>query len=912
MPKKSAKFLIIDGNALVHRAYHALPEMTTTDGRLVNAAYGFTSILLKVIKELRPDYLCATFDRHGESVRKASFADYKAQRVSQGEDFYQQFPIVEEILASFDIPVIDADITGYEADDVIGSIVTHNAVVNPDLKNIILSGDLDLLQLVSDKIGVVSLKKGVSETATYDPRAVQERFGLSPEQMIDYKALRGDPSDNIPGVKGIGEITASKLLQEYKTLDNLYKNLAKAKLSDKVRAMLSTQKDQAYLSRDLVTIKTDLTTNFNLESCDFKGFDPNKVIKTFQNLEFKSLINKLPESYFLVPIQKNVLFSSSPATTVSAPAENVNYQLIDTAEKFAKFYSELVKQKYFAVDTETDSTDQLNCKLLGISFCWKNAEGYYVTGNALKTGKKDLQTILNNPEIKKTGHNLKFDFQALKNYDLDLNGIANDTMLAAYLLNSSERMQSLDDLTLSEFGYKMQAITELIGAKGKDQLTLDKIEPEKVSWYSCEDADYSWRLAKKFNLRIDPKTKEVLETIELPLIPILAEMERAGIMIDLKFLETTRKTFQNKLDQITNDIYKLAGHEFNVASPLQLKEVLFTELKISTQGLKKIKTGISTAADELEKLQGKHPIIPLLMEHREYNKLLNTYVNTLPELADSTARVHTIFNQSITATGRLSSSEPNLQNIPIRTETGRLLRQAFIAKPNYQLITADYSQVELRVAAHLSGDPKMIKTFNNHEDIHSRTAAFINHCEIDQVTKEQRRAAKEINFGVLYGLGIWGVAQRTGLPREEAKQFIDEYFAVYPKIALWIENIKLMAERDGYVETLFGRRRYLPNIHSPSMMIKAAAERMAINMPIQGTAADLIKLAMIELNKKFQSQNLKTKMLLQVHDELVFEAPLAEVETASNIIRGVMENIYKLAVPLTVGIGVGQNWDASH
>ncbi|HAH04642.1 MAG: polymerase I protein [Parcubacteria group bacterium GW2011_GWA2_43_17] len=929
MMLKQKKFIIIDGNALLHRAYHALPPMTLKDGTLVNAVYGFTSILLKIIKELKPDYLCAAFDRQGKTLRAEAFAGYKAQRVKQPDELYQQIPIIEKILDAFNIPVIDAQTTGYEADDVIGTVVV--ALKNKGIKSIIVTGDLDALQLVDDQTEVFTLKKGINETVTYGPETVQERYGLKPKQLIDYKALRGDPSDNIPGVKGIGEKTAAQLIQTFGTLDRLYRAIEKndpklSKFSARIISLITEGRTAADLSQKLVTIKTDLPTNFKLDDTVVAGFNAEKIVKLFSHLEFKSLLNKIPVELNGRP--------GAAATEVRqsqmefgprrpAPDENsgyvkiktkpkdqsLDYQLIDDEKAFERFFTELKKQKLFAVDSETTSLDVWRAELLGLSFAWRADEAYYLNISGHKQWLKALQPLLENPHLKKIGHHLKYDLEILLNHGVELKGIAFDTLLAAYLLTSSNRNLSLDSLVFGELGHQMQPIEDLIGQKGKGQLSLGQVQLQDLAWYSAEDADFSLKLANKLQDQLKKIADlGLLQKIELPLIPVLATMEQSGIKIDKAFLKKLDRRLTQRLKTIEQKVYKLAKKKFNLASPRQLKEILFDQLHISSQGLKKIKTGISTAAGELEKMMDRHPIIGLISEFREYSKLQNTYTRSLPKLADQDDRIHTTFNQTITATGRLSSSEPNLQNIPIRTALGREIRKAFIPKSGYKLIAADYSQIELRVIASLAQDEKMIRYFQKGEDIHSRTAANVNKIKIDQVTKEQRRAAKEVNFGVIYGLGSTGLAQRTGLSKAEAKEFIAKYFALHPQIKNWLEATKKLAVQQGYVETLLGRRRYLPDIHSGVPMIRAAAERMAVNAPIQGTAADLLKMAMIKIHEGLPKISPRTKMLLTVHDELVFEAPNQEVSRLSAFIKKTMENIYPLRVPVIVEVKAGKNW----
>ncbi|MFA6304591.1 MAG: DNA polymerase I [Patescibacteria group bacterium] len=934
MNKGNEKFIIIDGNALLHRAWHALPPMTLKDGTMVNAAYGFTSILLKIIKELKPNYICSAFDRKGVSKRTEMFTSYKAQRVKQPDELYAQIPIIEQILKAFNIPVVDAQEEGYEADDVIGTIITHLKKTQPELHKFIVTGDLDALQLVDQQTEVFTLKKGISETFTYNINAVKDRYGLTPDQLIDFKALRGDPSDNIPGVKGIGEKSATQLIQQFGSLEKLYEKLEQSKVKDRLKELLITQKKDALLSKELVTIKTDLKTNFKLAETKIQGFDVNEVIKIFTHLEFKSLMNKIPSELSGKMETKNIQEADAKPTTeqsntggqgamdfmsiTKAPSsEFFDYRLVNTNEKFQKFLTELKNQTEFALDSETTGLNVWQAKILGLSFSWKPGLAYYLDIASNLPWLNELKPILENPNIKKIGHNLKYDYEMLMQNGIIMAGLDFDTMLGAYLLTSGNRNLDLDSLVFSELGHQMQPITDLIGPKGKDQLNMSAVAVERVSWYAAEDADFTLRLAKKLKPELEKisdlgasraESRGLMEKIEMPLIAVLAKMEQTGIKIDQEFLKQLNQKFTGEIKSIENKVYEIAGQEFNIASPLQLKEILFDRLKIDIKGLKKIKTGISTAAGELEKLKDRHPIIPYISNFREYSKLQNTYTQTLPLQADKHDRIHTSFNQTIAATGRLSSSDPNLQNIPIRTELGREIRKAFIAEKGNLLISADYSQIELRVIASLASDEKMIAYFNNNEDIHARTAADINKLPISEVTKDMRRAAKEVNFGVIYGLGYVGLAARTGITREEAKSFIARYFELYPQIKNWLVETKELAAKHGYVETLLGRRRYLPEIHSGVPMIRASAERMAINAPIQGTAADLLKMAMIAIHQELPKICLNAKLLLTVHDELVLEAPENEAQKVADFVKNKMENIYSLKVPIVAEVHLGHNW----
>lgn len=923
------KFIIIDGNAILHRSFHALPPLTTKNGEMINAVYGFTMTLLKAIKDLDPKYIVVTFDKAAPTFRHEMYEKYKGTRIKvEGiEELYNQMPKLKEILRAFHIPVHEK--AGFEADDIIGTIAQkistgNNIPANEKLETIIVTGDLDTLQLINDSTKVYTLKKGLSETLIYDTAQVEERFeGLRPDQMIDYKALRGDPSDNIPGVKGIGEKGAIKLLKQFDTIENLYQKLANHDdfLPEKLANKLIEHKDDALLSKKLATIVKDAPINFRFKECQWKGYDKQRIFDLFQEYEFRSLLNKLPDKIF---------DADKKEMKAQATKEEHKYILLDTKEKFENFLNEISKQGEIIIDTETTSRSPVLCDLLGISFCWKEGVAYYLPTNRgqkhnsaadgeksvplLYTEKKgevydSIRIIFENSTIKKCGHNIKYDLIALNNCGINIKGINFDTMIASYLLNPGSRAHSLDDLSFTELGYKKIPIEDLIG-KGKDEINMSAVDVKRVCAYSCEDADYTFRLMKKLSPKLEEAdSMRVFSEIEIPLIPVLAEMEINGVKIDAKFLNDLAKKMNKEKKRIEEKIFALAGCEFNISSPVQLKEVLFDKLEIPVKNIKKGKTGLSTAASELEKMRGIHPIIDLISDYREFSKLISTYVEALPKLVnEKTGRIHTSFNQTITATGRLSSSNPNLQNIPIRTELGKSIREAFVAPKGYKLLSADYSQIELRIIASLAKDEKMIKAFKANKDIHISTASEIFKIAPEAVTPNMRRQAKAINFGIMYGMGPRGLADGTDITVEEAQNFIDEYFVLYKDIKKFIDQSLLKAHKEGYAETFFGRRRYLPEIASGSPFIRSAAERMAVNHPIQGTAADLIKLAMIKVNEKLHQSSLDAKMILQIHDELLFEIRADKVEEAKELIRDAMENVVQFAAPIKVDIDVGDNW----
>lgn len=898
--------MIIDGNAILHRAWHALPPMTTKDGRVVHAVYGFLTIFFKALGEFKPDYLAVTFDRREKTFRHEEYVEYKATRVKQPDELYEQIPIIKEILEAMNIKLFEK--AGYEADDVIGTLCYEKSVDNDEVLSIIVTGDKDTLQLVDDNTHVFTLKKGINDTIVYDEKTVREKYeGLAPAQLIDYKGLRGDPSDNIPGVPGVGEKTALGLIKQFGSMEEMYKKIKVGvfkyiKVTERLYNLLIENKEQAYASKHLSKIVLDVPIDFKLEKCALQSYNKEKVYELFQALEFKSLLNRLPLLGGQTEEEKEA--------RVTRQARH-NYKLIQTEKDFSVFLKNLKKQKMFVFDTETDNLDVISGKLLGISFSWAEGEAYYVEAQPAFLEK--LKPIFANKQIKKAGQNMKFDIKALRMAGLEVENICFDTMIASYLLNPGTRNHNLDDMVFRELGYQMTKITDLIG-KGKGQTTLAFVDKNKVADYSCEDADYTFRLIKILEKELkENKLEKLFQEIEMPLIEVLVEMELTGIKIDVDHLKALSKRLKKRIDSLTAKIYKLAGKKFNISSPAQLKEVLFDTLGLSREGIGKTKTGISTASKELEKLQDEHEIVPLIESYRELTKLQSTYVEALPKLINSkTGRVHTDFNQTITSTGRLSSSNPNLQNIPIKTELGREIRQAFIAERGSRIVSADYSQVELRVIACLAKDKNMMNVFKNKEDIHSSTAAKIFEVPLEKVTKDMRSAAKEVNFGVLYGMGAYGLAWRKKISRQQAHDFIQKYFESYKDVKKYLENIKVEARENGYVQTLFGRRRYLPEINSGVTQVRLAAERMAINMPIQGTAADLMKIAMIEVYKIVKQENAKSdkkiKMMLQVHDELVFEVPLELVDRVAKIIDEKMEKIHKLEVPINVETDVGMNW----
>ncbi|MBI2448257.1 DNA polymerase I [Candidatus Microgenomates bacterium] len=925
MPKNK-KFLLIDSNALVHRAFHAIPNLRTRDGRPIGAVYGFTSTLLKAIEDTKPDYIAATFDMAGPTFRHEEYADYKATRVKAPDELYEQIPMAQEVLVSLNIPIFE--LQGFEADDIIGTLCAKIDEKNLGVDTYIVTGDMDTLQLVDDNTFVYTLKKGIKDTIVYDEKGVVEKMGLTPSQVVDYKALRGDASDNIPGVKGIGEKTATDLLQKYQTLDSVYEAVGGKDFgfSDAVKEKLLADKENAYLSQKLATINREAPIKLVLPACELTDVDFGKATATFQKFEFRSLMPRLlklmGEGSKSVSKQDELTLFDKKLKKEEIKKLNNNYILVNDQRSFGEFLKELKKQKEFAIDTETSALGALDSELVGLSFSWKAGEGYYIPvghskGQQLpkKSVLETLRPILENEKIKKIGQNIKYDMLAIRKAGVKMTGIYFDTMLASYCLDPVRRGHSLDNMAFIEFGHQMIPITALIGA-GAKQKSFAETDVNEATEYAAEDADFTWRLYEVLKGRLTGKTNDLFYDVEMPLLSVLADMEWWGVRIDAGKLKEISQVVAEKIKKSEKQIHQLAGEDFNIASPQQLAEVLFKKLKISSEFVKKNKTGLSTAAGELEKLKGAHPIIEPILEYRELTKLQNTYLEALPKAVNPMdGRIHTNFSQTIAATGRLSSIDPNLQNIPASEEWGQQIRSAFVAEKGHVLIKFDYSQIELRVVAHLSGDKKMLQAFRDGRDIHAETAQAVFGVSADKVTKEQRRTAKVVNFGILYGMSAFGLSQSIGVSPTEAKEFIDQYFENFSGVRDYLNDTIEFAKEHGHVETLLGRRRPTPDILSPVVQVRKAAERMAINMPIQGTAADIIKLAMIEIDRQILSKNSEVKMILQVHDELVFEIPDGKISNhpvggagLKSQISKIMENVLELKCPLIVDTKEGKNW----
>ncbi len=930
--KPKSKLLIFDGNAIVHRSFHALPPtMTTKSGEQVNAVYGFANFLLKAIKEFQASYCAVAFDLKGPTFRHVEYEAYKATRVKAPQELYDQFDRVKEIVRILNIPIYEA--SGYEADDVIGTIAK---TADQQIDTIIVTGDMDAIQLVDDSTFVYAMSRGISESVLYDKAAVRARYEFDPVQLIDYKALRGDTADNIPGVRGIGEKTGTELIKEFGNIEDLYqaidnKDLTKLKnLKARTIELLVNHRADAVLSKRLATIRCDVPLDFDLAACRFGDFNLDKSIELFDSLEFKSLLPRLKElctnksesSHSKSAPSKQLAQEEKTAQQPASVAIKTDCHLIDSEADFKNFLTTLSKQKSFAISSVSCEADRHPDQLLGLSFSWLAGEAYFInlagvnSASLFASSAKDewlkaLGEVLSDSQIKKYGHNIKAVLKSAWSAGLELRGISGDMMIASYLLNPDSNKHDLSDIALKQLNFTKITKEELLGT-GKQKINLDQVALGQLAKFSAEEADLIWRLSSELEAAlVKEELKAIYDDIELPLITVLARMENYGVILDRDYLHKLDKATDKNLTKLTKQIYELAGKDFNINSVKQLQEVLFTDLAIPTKGIAKTKTGYSTGADELEKMKEMHTIVPLILEYRELSKLSSTYIKSLPKLVNErTGRLHTSYNQTIAATGRLSSINPNLQNIPMRTELGRQMRGAFVADRGKLLLSLDYSQIELRLAAHMSGDQTMIETFRAGGDIHTATAAKINNVAIEAITSDMRRAAKAINFGLLYGQGPHGLAQTAGISYGEARSFIDAYFASFSSVKNYMDSILVEARTLGYVRTLAGRRRYLPLINSPVIMLAKAAERAAINAPIQGTAADMIKMAMLKVDELLeQSYKGKVKMIMQVHDELVFEVETDLVEELTKAIKPLMENVLELDVPIVVEAKVGQNWE---
>ncbi len=891
--------MLMDGHALVHRAFHALPPLTINrTGEPIGAVYGFASALIKVLEELKPTHCAIAFDRPTPTFRHLQFEDYKAQRAATPDELRVQFKRIRELVEAFGIPAFEMD--GYEADDVLGTL--SRLATEQGIDTIILTGDTDEVQLVSPMVKALLPRGMFSDTILYDEARVKERYGVTPSQIADFKGLKGDPSDNIPGVPRIGEKTASKLLQQFGTVDNMYAHIEEV-TPPKTRDILKEYEDQARQSVDLARIVTDVPLELNLQHCERSAYDRDKVVALFRELEFSSLLERLSKDT-----------DGGAIPTAAADEVELEYVTVTSEAELDELIKEIRKVGTLAFDTETTSLNAMEAQLVGVSLSTTPGKAYYIPvghreGDQLPFDMvmNKLSPIFTDEGVRKIGHNANYDMMILENCDVPVHGLANDSMLAAFL--AGEKALGLKPLSFERLGVEMTPISALIGT-GSKQITMDKVVIGDAAPYACADADMTLRLSQLLEGEVKGQGLwNLLTDIEMPLVPVLVRMQRNGVAVDVELLRKMSSELSERMGELETRIHGYAGHGFNINSSQQLGDVLFKELKLPSA--KRTKSGYSTDASVLEGLVDVHPIAQSVLDYRQITKLKSTYLDALPNMVNSkTGRIHTSFNQTGSVTGRVSSNDPNLQNIPVRSELGGQVRTAFIAEgtPDCLLLAADYSQVDLRVLAHISEDENLVQAFQKGEDIHASTASQVYGVSIDNVDAEMRRIAKVINFGIVYGISGFGLSARTSLSQEEANRFISGYFEKYPRVKEYMDNTKRQAKDKGYVETVLGRRRYLPEIKASNHQVRAAAERMAINMPVQGTSAEVIKLAMIQMQERMDKESMRTKMILQVHDELIFEVPKEELEDLASLTQEVMPHALELNIPLKVDIKTGFNW----
>lgn len=919
------KFYLLDAYALIYRAYYGLirSPRINSKGQNTSAIFGFLTTLNEVLQKEQPDLLAIGFDPAGHTFRHELFPEYKAQREATPEDIKKAVPIIKDLIKAYRIPILE--VPGFEADDVIGTMA--KAAVREGYEVRMITPDKDYAQLVEPNLLMQRPGHGNAPWEILGPQEVCEKYGLqSPLQVIDYLALMGDAADNIPGCPGVGPKTATTLLQQFGSCEDIIAH--SSELKGAVRKKIEEHVDEIKLSKVLTTIKTDVPLQYDFEQFKIEEPDKEALRQIFTELEFRSFLTKLDgpqKSSKSAPVELSLFGSESTedkgddSERLFSRLENLSYEykLVDNETEAKELADFLLTNEIVSLDTETTSIEALDAKLVGLSFSTEDFRAWYVpVSRETEKAKKILEIfrpVYENPKILKVGQNLKYDLTVLANYGIHLSGPLFDTMLAHYLIQPELR-HNMDYLAEIYLNYKTIHIEELIGPKGRGQKNMGDLEPKDIYKYACEDADVTLRLMKPLSEELRKNSlEEVFQNIEMPLMPVLARMERNGVVLDTETLKEVEHDFTARLQTLEKDIYELAGHEFTINSPRQVGEVLFGELKLSEK-VKKTKSGqYSTSEEVLRDLHSKHPIVQKILDYRGLKKLLSTYVEALPKLINpATGHIHTSFNQAVTATGRLSSSNPNLQNIPVRGEDGREIRKAFIPEAGEIFFSADYSQIELRIMAHLSGDEHMIEAFNAGHDVHAATAARIFHKDIKDISKDERRKAKTANFGIIYGISAFGLAERMDVSRTEAKELIDSYFEMYPKIKEYISKAVDTAREKGYIETEFGRRRYLPDINSRNAVVRGYAERNAVNAPIQGTAADIIKIAMIRVQQRLDAEGCKARMMLQVHDELNFSVPTDEFDKVKRIVIEEMQGAYKMSVPLEADCGEGKNWLEAH
>ncbi|MEE4177744.1 MAG: DNA polymerase I [Bacteroides sp.] len=934
MSTPQKKLFLLDAMALIYRAYYAFSKNPRINSKGLNtsAILGFANTLTEVLKKENPTHIAVAFDSKAPTVRHTDFAEYKAQRLEVPEDIIASLPYIRQLVEGFNIPVIAMD--GYEADDIIGTLAKK--AEREGFQVFMMTPDKDFGQLVSENIFMYKPARMGNGAEIWGVKQVCERYGIErPEQVIDLLGLWGDASDNIPGVPGIGEKKAKNLIQEFDSIENLLENVDQVK-EKRSQENLRAYSEQAILSKKLATIILDVPVAFDVEALRLKDPNPKALLPLFEELEFRTFAKRLFTDTEMIPEEKARqavaqtgqmdLFGGTGLFDDEASAEEKlekllkekDYKTLETGKPLEELLARIRKEKHFCFDTETTGLDVIEAQLTGIAFCLKPGQAWYLPfpedqKESLSLAKT-LRPVFEDPAIEKTGQNLKFDIAVLRNYSILTEGKLFDTMLAHYLLQPDMR-HNMDALAQSYLDYSPVSIEALIGRKGKGQLSMREVPIEKVTAYACEDADITLQLREVF----EPMLKEqnlldLFHTVETPLIPVLAEMERHGVSINEKALDDYSKLLEKQISDIEQEIYELAGVRFNIGSPKQLGEILFVRLKVSEKAKKTKTKQYSTSEDVLSKLADKHPIINKILDYRSLTKLKSTYVDSLPKLVNpKTGRIHTSYNQAVAATGRLSSNNPNLQNIPIRTEEGRLIRKAFVpVNKEFTLLAADYSQIELRIIASLSKDEAMMEAFRQNLDIHTATAAKVYELSLDEVTREMRRNAKTVNFGIVYGISAFGLADRLNIPKQEAAQIIDQYFEKYPGIKRYMNETIEFARTHEYVSTIMGRRRYIKDINSGNAMQRGFAERNAINAPVQGSAADMIKLAMIAIHREMKEKQMKSRMLMQVHDELVFEVQLDEVDEMKALVEDKMKNAMQLDVPVLVEMSTGNNWLEAH
>ncbi len=888
----SKRLYLIDGTSYVYRAFFAIKSGLHTSGGLpTNAVFGFAQMLTKVLKEEKPDLLAVAFDTPEPTFRHEEYPEYKANRPPVPDALIPQWPYILRLVEAFDIPSVS--MVGYEADDILGTLAKK--ADEQGYQVTILSGDKDMFQLVSPNVRMLDTLKN----KVYDEKSIREKFGVEPSRMIEIFGLMGDKVDNVPGVPGIGEKTARELIEKFHDIENLLNNVEDVK-RERIKNNLREYAEQARLSRRLVTIKTDVPTALEPRQLEWGRVDNNKVVKLLRELEFTTMLSDFVSE---------------------GERESADYKVVLDEGELIALRDRLLAAPIIALDTETTHKEPMRASLVGISLAAEEGEAFYIPvahdylGGPAQLDKRlvldTLRPLLEDESVKKCGQNIKYDMIVFEREGVSLKGVAFDTMVASYLLNPSRRSHNLDNISIDYLNYKKITYSDVAGS-GAKQKSFNEVPVEDATEYSCEDSDIALRLTRLLEPKLEELSlEELFHRVEMPLVEVLAAVEMNGVKIDADLLAGMSLSLEEQLQVSMKRIHEIAGREFNINSPVQLREVLFDELKLKP--IKRTKTGPSTDVSVLERLASEHPLPAEILEYRQLNKLRSTYVDALPRLVNpDTGRIHTSFNQTVTATGRLSSSDPNLQNIPIRTELGREIRKAFVAEPGHLLLSADYSQIELRILAHLAKDSALISAFLNQEDIHARTASQVFDVPLEEVNSEQRRMAKAVNFGVLYGMSHFRLSRELQIPDQTAKEFIENYFGVYSSVREFIDKTIAGAQSDGYVTTILNRRRYIPELKDSNHNVRSNAERIAVNTPIQGSAADMIKLAMINCHDRMLREKLVSKMVLQVHDELVFEVPSGEEEAMKSLVKDEMEGVLELDVPIVADVCTGLNWNDAH